>query len=241
MAKIEQLNNANHMGVKIKTNADVADLDSQNILPVVVGEFSAAATEFPICFIKTPNSEDYQVVALMGVERGENLFVKDGKWDAAYMPARYTHKPFGLVKTNEEGAFAIAIDMESPMIASDDDADAKALFQADGSETEFLENQKKAMGAYLEQEQITRGFAKELADKGLFVSKQINLNINGKKIDIDGVNLIDEEKLKEMSDEDFLDLRKRGMLPAIYTHLLSMRQMNNLIKRKAERMRAESE
>lgn len=231
MAKVELLNNELHRNIKIKTNRDVSDLKEQSILPLVLGEFSHAAIEFPICFIKNNQSDEMQVVALMGIESKENLFVKNEGWDAAYMPARYTHRPFGLLQNPDDKAnFGIALDFDSELVSEEEGI---ALFDEEGNETEFLQKQKEAMGTYLEQEHMTKAFAKELLDKGLLVQRQVNVTVQEKKYDIDGVYIIDEKKVEEMSDEDFLDLRKRGMIGAVYTHLISMRQMNNLIRRKS--------
>lgn len=239
MAKIEQINNEIHKNLKIKKTPDVSDLADQNILPVVVGEFSHAAIEFPICFIKNPQNEEFQVVVLMGIERKENLFVEDGQWTAAYMPARYTHKPFGLVgNPSNDQEFALAMDVEHPLVS---ETEGEPLFNEDGTESEFLEKQKKGMSNYLEQEHLTKLFAKELADKELLVHRQINVKLNGKQMDIDGVYMVDEEKFNQLSDEDFLSMRKRGMLSAIYTHMISMRQMSNLMRRKGERMSSQAQ
>lgn len=233
MAKVEQLNNTSHRNVKIKTSRDVSDIQNQSILPIVLGEFSHAATEFPIVFIKSAQSDDLQTVALMGIESKENLFANGAVWDATYMPARYTHRPFGLVQNpQDQNNYGIAIDVESELVSEEDGV---PLFDEEGKETEFLTKQKEAMSQYLQQEQLTKAFAKELSDKGFLVQRQINVKVAEKQYDIDGVYMIDEKKIEELSDEDFLDLRKRGMLAAIYTHLVSMRQMNNLIKRKSAR------
>lgn len=235
MAKVEQLNSNSHRKIKIKTNRDVSDLQDQSILPLVLAEFPQAAIEFPICFIKNAQNEDIQVVALMGIESKENLFIVDGdKWDGAYMPARYTHRPFGLVQNpDDKSNFGIAINVESNLV---NEEEGIALFDEEGKETEFLVKQKEAMAAYLQQEQMTKAFAKELMDKGFLVQKQINVKVQDQQYDIDGVYIVDEKKIDELSDEDFLDLRKRGLLNPIFTHLISMRQMNNLIKRKSEKV-----
>jgi hypothetical protein len=234
MAKIEQINNTLHKNIRIKRSTDVSELANQNILPLVLAEFTQASQEFPICFIKVPDSEEYQIVALMGVERGENLFVEGSEWKASYMPARFTHAPFGLVQNpNDKKQFGIAMDVEHRLVS---DTEGEALFNEDGTETEFMQKQKEAMTAYLEQESITKMFAKELVDAELLVTRSVNLNLGGKQMNVDGVAMVDEEKLNKLSDEDFLKLRSRGMLPSIYTHLLSMRQMNNLMRRKGERL-----
>ncbi|UAA37310.1 SapC family protein [Paraneptunicella aestuarii] len=235
MAKVEQLNSNSHRKIKIKTNRDVSDLQDQSILPLVLAEFPQAAIEFPICFIKNAQNEDIQVVALMGIESKENLFVVDGdKWNGAYMPARYTHRPFGLVQNpDDKSNFGIAINVESNLV---NEEEGIALFDEEGKETEFLVKQKEAMAAYLQQEQMTKAFAKELMDKGFLVQKQINVKVQDQQYDIDGVYIVDEKKIDELSDEEFLNLRKRGLLNPIFTHLISMRQMNNLIKRKSEKV-----
>ncbi|MCC2607261.1 SapC family protein [Planctobacterium marinum] len=231
MAKIEQLNNKLHQNLRVKPNTDVSDLKEQNLLPLVIAEFASAAVEFPICFVQNPNNQRYQVVALMGIERGENLFVKEDKWDASYMPARYTHAPFGLLRNpDDDTQYGIAIDVEHTQVS---ETEGQALFTEDGEETEFLKKQKEAMAKYLEQEHITTLFAKELAEKEMLVTRNISVNIGEKRMSVDGVAMVDEEKLNNMSDEDFLELRKKGMLPSIYMHLNSMRQVNNLMKRKA--------
>ena len=235
MAKVEQLNNTSHRNIKIRTSRDVSDLKDQSILPLVLAEFPQAAIEFPICFIKNNQNDDIQTVALMGIESKENLFVvDDNKWDGAYMPARYTHRPFGLVQNpNDQTNFGIAINVESNLV---NEEEGVALFDAEGNESEFLTKQKEAMSAYLQQEQMTKAFTKELIDKDFLVQKQINVKVQDQQYDIDGVYIIDEKKIDALSDEDFLDLRKRGLLNPIFTHLISMRQMNNLIKRKSEKM-----
>ncbi|BDX05943.1 SapC family protein [Planctobacterium marinum] len=236
MAKIEQLNAQAHKNIRIKPNADVSDLSNQNILPVVIAEFANAMVEFPICFVQNPENKEYQVVALMGIERGENLFVEGTEWDASYMPARYTHAPFGLLRNpQDENQYGIALDVEHKQIS---DSEGELLFTESGEETEFLTKQKEAMTKYLEQEHMTRRFCKELVDFDLLTTRNIAVSIGEKRMSVDGVAMVDEEKLSKLSDEDFLKIRKKGMLPAIYSHLNSMSQMTNLLKRKSKRLNA---
>ena len=40
----------------------------------------------------------------------------------------------------------------------------------------------------------------------------------------------DEAKFNELSDEDFLEMRKRGYLPVAYAILTSMQQMDGLFR-----------
>lgn len=232
MANPQQLSSAKHRKLKVKTSRDVSDLVNQSVLPLVVAEFTNAAAEFPICFIRTNRDDEYQCVALMGIEQNENLFVENSAWQGLYMPARYTHKPFGVfTDPNNPNNFTIAIDEDSPLLS---ETEGEALFNEDGTESEFMGKQKEALKAYVEQDQLTRLFVKELQSLDLLVQQQVNVNLQGQKFDIEGVYIVDEQKLNELSDEKFLNMRQRGMLGPIYTHLISMRQVNNLMKRKVQ-------
>ena len=46
--------------------------------------------------------------------------------------------------------------------------------------------------------------------------------------EVDGVFTVDEEALEKLSNEEFLELRKRGFLPLIYSHLISLQQMHKI-------------
>ncbi len=46
-----------------------------------------------------------------------------------------------------------------------------------------------------------------------------------------GIYIVDEKKLNSLSDEQLLDLIKRGLMPAIYAHLMSLQQVQRLGER----------
>ena len=58
---------------------------------VSVSEFSDAALNFPILFVRAaPDAlgrDTVAPVAVFGLKPGENLFAVDGKWDGGYVPA----------------------------------------------------------------------------------------------------------------------------------------------------------
>ena len=74
-------------------------------------------------------------------------------------------------------------------------------------------------------------FCKELVDRNLLVSKNLELQLaNDQKHNLTGLYIIDEQKLQELSDEDYLSLRKNNLLAAIYAQLLSLSRINTLLK-----------
>ncbi|TRX55674.1 SapC family protein [Thalassomonas sp. M1454] len=228
---IQPLNKTAHANTKIKALKNFEHAAGQHLAPVVVHEFSRAAAEFPVVFVKNAETGVYQAVALFGVKPGENLYTATEKWEGTYAPASVTQFPLALVpESAENDKFMVVIATETAVV---NEEEGNALFDENGEETEYLAKRKEALGTYYEHAHITRAFTKELADKDLLVQQNLDINVGEEKIGINGIYLVDEKKLNELSDEDYLALRKRGFLAPIYAHLNSMHQMHRLIQKKA--------
>ncbi|KID57325.1 multidrug transporter [Pseudoalteromonas luteoviolacea CPMOR-1] len=232
--QVQPLHNEKHANLKVQNGINVDFLKSQHLIPVVAHEFARVATEFPMAFVKNTESGQFQAVALFGLEPGENLYVKDGVWQSGFAPLAAARYPFGLVKHPEEDQFGIVIDEASPLVSEET---GNALF-ADGKETEYLQARKEALVNYVEFARVTEVFTKYLADKELLVQQTLTVEIAGEKKDINGIYLVDERKLNELSDEDFLDLRKRGYLAPIFAFLTSTHQVARLARLKAQSQEA---
>ncbi|NMR25261.1 MULTISPECIES: SapC family protein [unclassified Pseudoalteromonas] len=228
--QVQPLHNEKHANTKIQNGINVEFLKTQHLVPVVAHEFARVANEFPMSFVKNNETGQFQAVAMFGLEPGENLFVQDGKWTASFAPMATTRYPLGLVKHPEEDQYGIVIDEASPLVG---DAEGNALFE-NGEETDYLKRRKEALVSFIEFSHVTEAFTKYLADKELLVAQTLTVDIKGEKKDINGIYLIDEKKLNELSDEAFLELRKRGYLAPIYSFLTSTHQVARLARLKAQ-------
>lgn len=228
---IKPLHNEVHGKVKIKNGVNVDFLKDQHLVPLVAHEFSRAANEFPIVFVKNQESGEFQPVAMLGLEPGENLFVKDDKWEGGYLPHAATRYPFALIPNPQDKEKLLVAILEDSKLVNEEEGNA--LFDEKGEETDYLKARKEGLIRYVEFAQVTANFTKTLADKELLVPQTLTLEIKGEKRDINGIYLIDEKKLNELSDEAFLELRKRGFLAPIYSFLTSMPQVNRLARIKA--------
>ena len=194
-------------------------------------EFSRAGAEFPICFVKNAETGTFQAVALFGVKPGENLYTETERWEGTYAPASVTHFPLALVPDGkEQDKFMVVIATENDLVNEDE---GSALFDEEGKETEYLARRKDALGKYFEHSHMTKMFTETLVAKDLLVQQNLEVTVKGSKIQINGIFLVDEKKLNELSDEDYLDLRKRGLIGPIYAHLNSMHQIHRLVAKKA--------
>lgn len=231
-AAVRPLNFVDHGNVKIKPSRHFPHVAKEQIVPLVVHEFANASGEMPVVFVKNSDNGEFTPVAVLGFEQGENVFFGD-TWRGSYVPAVITHRPFALMPTPEDASqMQLMVQQTDELMAN---SEGEALFTEDGSETPYLEKRKNALGKYLEHTHITKAFVDFLAEHELLVEQTLNLEFDGQKRQLSGVYLVSEAKLNELSDEVFLNMRKRGYLSAVYAHLMSMQQLNNLARLKSSK------
>lgn len=225
------LNNTEHRQLRVRPPKDYEYLNNAHMLPLVAQECAHAATEYPVAFIKDAASERYQLVGVLGLEEGENLFVSKGQWRGMHMPAVVQVEPFKLVNDTERPDHLVAgVDTDNERVQ---ESSGEALFDEAGNETEFLQRVKTSLGEYFQGQRYTHDFVEALAKLGLLVARDLTIRIGDQNTTISGLHTIDESKLNELGDEDFADLRKRGFLAAIYAQMISLNQVHRLARIKA--------
>ncbi|GLS84051.1 SapC family protein [Paraferrimonas haliotis] len=225
------LTSTKHANLKLLPNPGFSHVKKEHIAPILVQEFARAATEYPIVFVKRGDSEALQPVVILGLKPGENLYCGDGIWEGLYIPASITHHPLALVPSSQNPDEMLVAILEGSTLTSEEEGEA--LFE-DGKATEFLEKRKTAMQSQFEMANITAAFTKTLQDLDLFDQRSLNLELNGEKITINGLYMIDEQKLMALPAKKAEDLNKRGMLAAAYAHLSSLHQVHRMAKRRAD-------
>lgn len=227
---IRTLSYENHNQIKITPSSNYQHAKEQQVVPLIVHEFARAGAEMPIIFVKNKDTGEFQSVALLGLSPNENLFYSEEKWLSGYLPALITHHPFALMPTqNDESQLQMVIKEDSHVISK---SEGDALFDEEGNESEYLTKRKNALGQYFEQSHVTKAFIHELSENSLLSQQNLTLDLNGEKIAINGVYLVDEKALNALPDDVFLALRKRGFLAPIYNHLGSLHQLSRLAKLK---------
>ncbi|NRA59791.1 MAG: SapC family protein [Psychrobium sp.] len=231
-SQIKALSSVDHSNVKIKDGSNLDLTKNQQILPLIIHEFAQAGAAMPVIFIKPTDKKVYEPACLLGLKPEENLFYKsESEWLGDYVPALISHHPFAMVQTEgEENRLQMLIDENSDRISKEG---GESLF-VEGKETEYLTKRKETLANYINSVQITRAFCTYLTEKDLLIEQTLTIDIAGEKVQLNGIHLVDEKKLNEMSDEDHLEMRKRGYLGPIYSHLGSLRQVNRLAKLRQE-------
>ena len=215
-----------HKNVKIKSIDNFDFVKEIHLASVMVHEFSRAASTYPIVFLEDKVNDQFRPVVMLGLQEGENLFVEDGKWNASYIPAIIRRYPFALSKTPEDNKYVICMDQDSEFVNEDE---GQAIFNEDGTGTEVIDRVKKYLTELQQMEVFTEAFCKEMKTENMFTPLNMKVRVGNEIKNVGGAYVINEERFNTLSDDKFVDYRKKQYLPVIYSHLSSLAQIERLL------------
>ena len=189
-------------------------------------EFRNVQAYYPIVFAKTPDGT-FSPLALFGFHQGQNLFLKDGKWDATYLPLMVERQPF-LIGSAPNGK-VIHIDLDSPRVSQ---TEGERVFLDHGGTTDFLEHISKVLGFIDESAAATPAFVAALLEHDLLESFALDIQFaDGNQHRFVGFYAINEEKLRKLDAAALGKLHERGYLQAMFMALASLSKFRDLIDR----------
>jgi hypothetical protein len=234
------LNRTAHKDLRIKPIPNLKFAGSVHSVPLTGVEFPAAARDLPILFGgATP--DDAGPMALLGLRENENLFIDaDGRWEAnAYIPAFIRRYPFVLAEKpagTEGDDFTVFLDEAYEGFST---AEGEALFKDDGSETDMLTNAVRFLGEFQQHVTRTQWFMEQLRKHKLLEPRNIRLEKDGKVINLNGLFVVNEERLRELDEKTTHEFLREGVFGWIYAHLLSLANIDRVSQRLSQREQAE--
>ncbi len=192
-----------------------------------LSEVMPCSKEFPVLFARLDTG--MAPVALLGLPEQGNCAVVEDQWQFRYIPAVFRTYPFLLAQTDDNGEqFAVCLERTAPHLSEEN---GEPLFTEEGKPAPLMER-AKVMLQNLHAEQ-SRGLAwgKVLEEKQLLVpfALAVTQDNQRKTLPLEGLFFIDENRLNALSDEDFCDLRAKGVLPIAYAHLLSLGNVERIV------------
>lgn len=219
-----------HKTKKIVSSMGFAFARKANSLYIAGVELMEACKEYPIVFTKVGDEKVVPVV-ILGLREGENLFVSiDGKWNANYVPAFVRRYPFVLAELQDQ-KMGVCIDEG---YVGFNEKDGEALFDSNGSSTPFLQNAVDFLNRYQTEYIRTDRFCQRLKDLGLLIEMNAKADLfDGTSFTVNGLMVVDERKLLQLTDAQALELYRSGEQSWIYAHLLSLSNLNRLVDKLA--------
>lgn len=240
MANYVLLNNVQHQNLKVVDRYASELGDGKAAVMTFPTEFSDVQREYPILLSRDSQSGDYQAVALLGIQKDENLFLCDAGngWSASYIPAVVTRGPFiiGLQEQEDEaeGAPMIYVDLDSPKVS---ETEGEPLFLQFGGNSPYLEYISEVLRTIHQGAEIGKVMFRAFDQLGLIEPITINIDLkNGDKHQLSGYYTISEEKLTNLSGDSLRALNLSGYLQGAFLILASLSNIKKLIDMKNARL-----
>ena len=231
MAKVVALSSSKHSDFKVTPNCVVDAVKDQHIVNIRVSEISKASACMPVFLNKFEGTDDWSISTITSLELNKNLFVVDDKWSVNYVPNVMKVFPFFLANSGsqKEDEFTVGIDEES---TSFNKKDGVAIFDEDGKSTPAMEAVIELLQGDIAGRIQSKKFTDALEEFDLIDPLTMRVRYEDGQIHtLTGLNSINERKLAAMDDKTFCKLRATGFLVPIYALILSVFQLNELMKR----------
>lgn len=219
---------------------DWGGVQPMNAVFVTAAECPQLATEYPIFFIKAgqdgQGATDYAPIAVLGLDKGENLYVDGATWRATMLPGQMAMYPFCVARVGTD-RYAVCVDESWSGVAAE--GPGERLFTDAGEPTEFTRRMQGTLEKMEAQIDQTRAVGRRLAALDLLRERRFDATLpDGRKIAIDGFFMVDEAQVKALPDEQLLALHREGLLGLIHAHWLSAGHMRRLLHWRMEREKA---
>ncbi|MEW6704062.1 MAG: SapC family protein [Pseudomonadota bacterium] len=227
------LNNIDHKDLRIITAHGERYGDGVMAAVTFPAEFRNVQAHYPIVFQKTHDGTSFQPLALFGFREGENLFLRNGGWDATYVPLAIERQPFLIGFDGDEPI--VHLDLDSPRVSSHE---GEPVFLPYGGMSEYLDRVSSMLLTIHEGVQSTPAFVSALLSHGLLEPFALDIErTDGSQQRLAGFYAIHEERLQKLEGPALEQLNRDGHLLAVYMAVASMSRLRDLIDRAEARPR----
>ena len=228
MTQIATLNSEAHRSLRVDGRPSAAYGDGKCFAEVIIGEFVHLVVHYPILFSKDSATGQFRCGALLGYDKGENLFLEEWRQGRAYRPLLLQRAPFLTY-----GRY-LAIDLDHPRVGVEA---GEALFMDDGRPTAYLESIRQAVRYLHSGMHATKAFITRLLELKLIEPIDIEVELDdGSRRDGIGLYTIDAGALAGIADATVVELHRRGYLRLIDFMIASLKQLPVLTSRKNARL-----
>lgn len=195
------------------------------VCPIDYTEVSKASVNMPVAFLKSEHG--FHLVAIHGLLESINLYVDaNGRWLADYVPLEYRLYPFLLAQT-DDGRAILCIDEDSGLIT--ESADGQPFFE-DEQPSPLIKSVMETLTARHSQRLRTQQITQQLAEAGLLKEWKLEFKLNNEDKQLNGLFCADESAIASLSGEQLVALRDSSALALMYCQMLSMHQVQYLLK-----------
>ena len=225
-----------HAELRVAQRSGAAFGDSVNQTLIFPNEIEAIQREYPI-LIQRDAAGAWQLTALLGLDRDENLFLDTDGWASRYIPAVHRRGPFliGMQQRDGRDHPMIHVDMSDPRVG----AEGEALFLPHGGNAPYLDHVADALRSIHEGQGLIMPMFAAFEEAGLLAPIALEIVVDDSlRYDIKDRFTIDMERLEQLDSGTLHRLHQSTMLALAYAIRSSLANIDHLIARKRARLAA---
>ena len=235
------LDNVTHKDLRVKTGYSPEFGDKVNSVLVFPTEFASVQREYPILFRRDPGGE-LHAVALLGLNKDENLFLDQAGWNARYVPAVRQRGPFliGFRKKDVDGDVmrepVVHVDLDHPRVS---ESEGEPVFLRHGGNSPVLERASRVLQLIYQGTEAAKRMFAAFEDTNLVEAMEIDLRLDDRvRYKLPGFMTVSQDRLSELGGADLERLNRAGHLHLAMLVVASLGNVSWLIELKNRRRAA---
>lgn len=241
MSRAVLLDNISHKDLRVRTGYSAEFGDKVNNALIFPTEFAFAQREYPILFRRDLGGH-LQAVALLGLDKDENLFLDSAGWNARYVPAVQQRGPFLIGFRNREvdgnvvREPVIHVDLDHPRISQ---TEGEPVFLRHGGNTPYLEHANRMLQLIYKGTAAAGPVYAAFEEAGLVEDVQIQIDLDDRtQYSLPGFLTISQARLAALDGVQLERLHKPGYLQLAMLVMTSLGNVPWLIELKNRRRAA---
>jgi len=225
----QMLSPERHANAGILQDKGMGFARNTNSIIITTSEFVEAAKFYPIVFTQNENPAP---VVMIGLEQNNYFVDSKGVWKKdAYIPAYARQYPFVFAETPGSDKLTLCVDEDAEHFTQNVQGEnTPRLFEKDSKPSQFTNSALKFCAGVQKENAFTQGFSQAVQENNLLQPQEMEAKLaSGKVIRLNGFQVINHEKLLNLSSNKITELHKNGFLPLIYFMILSMSNWQRLI------------
>ena len=239
VTNIQALSYQKHRQLKVRQGyaAEYGDgVDSVVAFPNELGDLQR---EYPLVLRKDADTGEFGLLALLGLEQNENLFISQKRWHARYIPLAIARGPFVVGYQDQtsiggsEQEPVIYVDINHPKI---NDSQGEVIFNSDGQLSGFMQNMNRSLLAIHQGVHFSRQMIALFKQFDLIEAVNLEIELSsGEKIQLQGNYTIHQQRLAGLNGEALFQLNQSGFLQGAFLIAGSLSNIQRLIDLKNAR------
>jgi hypothetical protein len=232
------LNNVDHQQLRVIARHGPEYGDAINQALIFPGEFQDVQREYPILFRRSSTGE-FQAVALLGLDKGENLFLGEGRWNARYIPAVQQRGPFAIavqermIDGRPAAERVLVIDPDHPRVST---SEGEPLFRPHGGNAPYLDHVTRVMRTIHDGIEASRAMFALFEQMELIEPATIDIHLNDdERYTLSNHYTVGEDRIASLKGADLERLQQAGFLPHLFFVPASLGNVARLIELKNRR------